>query len=110
MSTLRPEKDPILKEITNRLVKAFSPVYVYLFGSQARGDGDGDSDYDIMVVVPFSDEPPYKRAQRAYLLLRGVKAAVDVAVWTREQFESRLHLKASFPATIVREGRLIYAA
>ena len=110
MSTIRPEKDPILEEITRRLVKAFSPVCVYLFGSKAREDGDADSDYDIMVVVPFSDEPPHVRAQRAYLLLRGVNAAVDVAVWTREQFESRLHLKASFPSAIVREGRLLYAA
>jgi hypothetical protein len=31
-------------------------------------------------------------------------------VWTREEFDSRLHLKASLPATIEREGRLLYRA
>jgi predicted nucleotidyltransferase len=108
MSIVLNENDPVLEEITRRLVAAFSPVAVYLFGSQARQDGDHDSDYDILVVVPASDEPPHTRAERAYLLLRGVKAAVDVAVWTRERFESRLHLKASFPSTIVREGKLLY--
>jgi predicted nucleotidyltransferase len=110
MSDVREDKDPVIKTITRRLVDAFSPKAVYLFGSKARGDGDADSDYDIMVVVPSSADPQYVRARRAYLLLAGIKAAVDVAVWTAEEFESRLHLKASFPSTIVREGILLYAA
>ena len=33
-------------------------------------------------------------------------AAVDVLVWTRSAFDGRLHLKASVPATIAREGKL----
>jgi hypothetical protein len=36
--------------------------------------------------------------------------AVDIVVWSREAFDSRLHLRASLPATVVREGRLLYAA
>jgi hypothetical protein len=34
----------------------------------------------------------------------------DVLVWTRGGFESRTHLRASLPGTILREGRLLYAA
>jgi len=104
------ERDPILAEIVRRLVDACRPERIYLFGSKARGDMGPDSDYDIMVVVPASSEPAYRRAQRAYLALRGVDTAVDVLVWTREAFDSRLHLRASFPSTIVREGKLLYAA
>ena len=101
--------DPVLTEIVRRLVEACHPERIYLFGSKARGDTGPDSDYDIMVVVADSDLPGHRRDQLAYRALRGVGTAVDVLVWTREAFDSRLHLKASFPSTIIREGRLIYA-
>jgi hypothetical protein len=56
------------------------------------------------------EEPLYRLSQRAYRVLRGIPAAVDVLIWDRETFDSRLHLPASFPATVVREGRLLHAA
>ena len=34
----------ILPEILRRVVDAYRPVQVYLFGSEARGDADADSD------------------------------------------------------------------
>jgi len=104
------KRDPALAEVVHRLVEAYRPDKIYLFGSKARGDAGPDSDYDIMVVVPSSDRPAHRRAREAYEILHGIGTAVDVLVWTREGFDSRLHLKASFPSTIVREGRLLYAA
>jgi predicted nucleotidyltransferase len=103
------ERDPSLKAIVERLVVAFQPEKIYLFGSKARGDEGPDSDYDLMVIVASSSEPSYRRSQQACLALHGIATAADVLVWTREAFDSRLHLKASFPSTIVREGRLLYA-
>lgn len=103
-------QDPVLAEIVRRLVEACHPERIYLFGSKARGEEGPDSDYDIMVIVPHSDLPGYRRDQVAYRALRGIRTAVDVLVWTRQEFDSRLHLKASFPSTIVREGKLLYAA
>jgi hypothetical protein len=35
---------------------------------------------------------------------------VDVVVWDRQTFDARAHLTASFPATVVREGKLLHAA
>ncbi len=104
------EQDPVLREVVERLVSVLDPERIYLFGSKARGDVGPDSDYDIMVIVSSSSEPAYRRSQQAYLALRGIGTAVDVLVWTREAFDSRLHLRASFPSTIVREGRQLYAA
>jgi predicted nucleotidyltransferase len=104
------QKDPILKEIVRRLVAAFQPDRVYLFGSKARGDEDPDSDYDLMVVVPDAAPPERTRSRLAYEVLRGTRTAADVLVWTRQSFDARLHLAASLPATIVREGMLLYAA
>ncbi len=104
------QRDPALAEIVRRLVEEFQPERVYMFGSKARGDEGPDSDYDLMVVVRQAAEPSYRLSQHAYSLLRGIRAAVDVLVWTRRAFDGRLHLKASLPATIVREGKLLYAA
>ena len=36
--------------------------------------------------------------------------AADILVWTRDAFDSRVHLRASLPATIAREGKLLYVA
>jgi predicted nucleotidyltransferase len=100
--------DAALHEIVSRLVRAFAPERIYLFGSRATGAAGADSDYDLMVVV--SDDAPVerRRSRKAYEVLRGTGIAADVLVWTRTAFESRLHLRASFPSTIVREGRLVY--
>ena len=102
-------KDPALAEIVRRLVDAFQPLRVYLFGSKARGDDGPDSDYDIMVVVERDDRQPRHRSEQAYRVLHGTGTAADILVWTFEDFSRRLHMVASLPATIEREGRLIYA-
>ena len=104
------DKDPILAEIVRRLIETLQPERIYLFGSRARGDAGPDSDYDLMVVVPHLTEPAYRLAQRAHSVLWGLGTAADILVWSREAFDNRLHLKASLPATILREGTLLHAA
>jgi predicted nucleotidyltransferase len=104
------QNDPILAEIVRRLVEAYQPERVYLFGSHARGEAGPDSDYDLMVVVPGQAPRPWQRSCRTSEALRGVGIAADVLVWTREDFDKRLHLKASLPSTILREGRLLHGA
>ena len=102
--------DQVLAEIVRRLVEAFQPERVYLFGSRARGDDGPDSDYDLMVVVAEANEPGYRLAQRAHSLLWDTRTATDVLVWPKELFDGRLHVQASLPAIILREGQLLYAA
>ena len=63
-----------------------------------------------MVVVPDDAPPERRRSRLAYERLWGTGTAADVLVWTREVFDSRLHLRASLPATIVGEGRLLYGS
>jgi len=105
------QRDSMLAEIVRRLVDAFHPERIYLFGSRARGEVGSDSDYDLMVVIRDEDVVPQRRrSKKAYEALRGTGVAADVLVWTLRSFESRLHVAASLPATIEREGRLLYAA
>ncbi|MBI4587785.1 MAG: nucleotidyltransferase domain-containing protein [Candidatus Rokubacteria bacterium] len=110
METGLPERDPRLAEIVRRLVQAYQPERIYLFGSVARGEGGPDSDYDLLVVV--SDEAPPERrdSKLAYRALCGTGTAADVLVCTRSYFEARRHLRASLPGTVLREGKLLHAA
>ncbi len=101
---------PQLKEVLRRLVAAYAPERIYLFGSRARGDADADSDYDLMLVVPDDASPERRRSGMAYETLWGTRTAVDVIVWTKSHFESRLHIPASLSATVMREGKLLHAA
>ncbi len=102
--------NPILVEMVQRLVDAFDPECIYLFGSHARGKATPDSDYDLLMVVSTSQIPRYKREQKAFRVLCGVGAPKDVIVLTREEFHSKLSVVTSLPATVEREGRLLYAS
>ena len=48
--------------------------------------------------------------EEVHQALRGTGVAADVIVWTRSALDARLHLRASFPSTVVAEGKLLYAA
>jgi hypothetical protein len=61
-----PLTDPTLAELVRRLVAAYEPEAVYLFGSRARGQPGPDSDYDLLVVVPDNAAPERKRSRLAY--------------------------------------------
>ena len=98
-----------IQEITRRLVDFYRPVRVYLFGSAARGDDGPDSDLDFCVVVPDNAPREIFRAGASLPALAGVRAAADIVPWRRTDFEQRAAwVKASLPATVVREGRVLY--
>lgn len=103
-------RDAVLRDVVGRLVRAYEPQRIYLFGSVARGDTDEASDYDLMVVVPDPAPAARRRSRVAYEALRGTGVAADVLVCTESYFDRRAHLAASLPGTILREGRLLYAA
>ncbi len=109
MSMTADHTDPKLVEIVRRLVDAYRPERIYLFGSAARGEAGPDSDYDLLVVVP-DDAPPERRDPGlAYRVLWGVGTAVDAVVCRLAWFEARTHLQASLPGAALREGRLLHA-
>lgn len=110
VALVQPILDPKLAEVVHRLVRAYEPDRVYLFGSHARGSAGPDSDYDVLVVVPDDAPSERRRGRLAYEVLWGTGTAADVVVWTRSQFEGRAHLAASLAATVLREGKLVHAA
>ena len=104
------ERDPRLAEVVRKLVEAYRPERVYLFGSVARGEVGPDSDYDLLVVVPDDAPSDRKDSKLAYQVLWGTGAAADIIVWESSRFERRARVVSSLPGTVLREGKLLYAA
>lgn len=102
-----------VRELTtavSRLVAALRPERVYVFGSQSRGDTTADSDIDLLVVVAEADQSAHRLAQAAYRAAAPQSLPLDILVMSREEFERRSRARASLPAAVLREGRLLYAA
>jgi predicted nucleotidyltransferase len=104
------DQDVVLAEIVRRLVQIYEPERIYLFGSKARGDAGPDSDYDLLIVVPDKAPPERRDSKLAYRALWDTGAAADVIVWEQSRFERRARVVCSLPATVLREGLVLYAA
>src|SRR5579875_2265339 len=102
------QQQQTLDQAVRRLVEAFHPERIYLFGSRARGDARPDSDYDLMVILPDDAPAALRQAGIASAALRDIPAEVNALVWDADRFNRRLHLRASLPATVIREGKLLY--
>src|SRR4051794_35630056 len=84
-----------LTEVLERLIAALKPDDIYVFGSRARNDASPDSDIDLMLIVPDSSEPAYRRAQSAYLAAGSYTKPLDILVITRREFDERLDAPSS---------------
>lgn len=109
--TATPEGEPaVLAEMVRRLVAELRPERIYLFGSRARGEAHPESDYDLLVVVRERVGPGREMERRANAALWGLGVPIDVVILTTKYFTWMLGAAASLPATVEREGRLLYAA
>ena len=105
-------REEAIQEITNRIVEFYRPERVYLFGSAARGDYGPDSDLDFCVVLPDDASDDLMRSHEIRKRLRdldGLGYPRDIIPWRKTDFDGRAaYVVASLPATIIREGRLLY--
>jgi uncharacterized protein len=102
-------RDQAIGEITRRLVEYYRPERIYLFGSAVRGDDGPDSDLDFCVVLTEDAPDELLRSGEIYSVLGDVGYPKDIVPWRSADFDARAaHVVASLPATIVREGKLMY--
>ena len=94
------------------MVKALSPYRperVYLFGSWATGEADELSDVDL-VVIKSTSAPFFERLREVGQFLPAELRAVDILVYTPEEFA---HMKANgnaFVEMVEAEGVVLYDA
>lgn len=102
-------RDPNLQTLLDRIVDAYDPERVYLFGSRATGTAHADSDYDLLVVVP-DDTPrdmlgPVAAWNR---VVRGTGIAADVFPWRRGAFETYKDAVGTLSYEASHNGRLVH--
>lgn len=98
------------QRLIRRLLAALHPYgaeRIYLFGSFARGEEDELSDLDV-VVIKRTDQPFLERLREVGRLLPADLGAVDVCVYTPEEFAEMLAQGNAFAEMVAEEGRLIY--
>ena len=98
----------ILDEVTHRLVKAYNPLEIYLFGSHVWGHPDEESDLDLLVVVNESNEKSYKRPIAGHMALHGMMLSKDILVLTKEEFNRLAHDVTTLMHKVKVEGKKLY--
>lgn len=100
----------LIQNIKERLISAYDPEAIYLFGSYAWGKTDTQSDIDVLIIVKDSQDKFYKRTLRGFHSLKGLKIAKDIVVYTREEFESLAQDISTLCYKIKHEGMKLYEA
>lgn len=90
--------------IKDRLIEAYSPSAIYIFGSYAWGNPTEDSDLDLAVVVKNSNQKKYKRSVLGHEVLSGLHFSKDIVVYTEDEFQNSQTEKSSLCYKIEHEA------
>ena len=104
---LAPEKE--LDEIVSRIVEAYDPDKIVLFGSRAHGAPGAESDFDLLILketAELSSERWRKVREAVWPLHLG--KSVEPIVVTQAELRERLRLGDQFFQRIVRLGKTLY--
>lgn len=85
---------------------AYDPEKIILFGSAARGDTDEYSDIDL-ILIKQTDKRFVQRLVEAGSLIP-LDLAVDVFVYTPEEFQSMIEKGNPFIEEALKDGKLVY--
>ncbi|MBI4666763.1 MAG: nucleotidyltransferase domain-containing protein [Nitrospinae bacterium] len=98
----------IITDAANHIAEEKRPEKIILFGSRAWGEPAPDSDWDLLIIVPSSDEPPYRRARNVYKCLRGLGADVEAIVLTHDEVEQAAQVSTSIVRSALSKGIVLY--
>ncbi len=100
--------DDLLTRMVQKIVEAFHPEKVILFGSRAWGTPRQDSDVDVFVIME-SDLTPARRSAEVSLACRPRGLVVDFLVKTPAEVDHQLKIGDPFLRRILEQGRVLYA-
>jgi len=104
---LRVIDDDVVEDVVERVVNAFHPKRIVVFGSVARGEAGPDSDLDLFVEME-SDLRPLERGIAVRRVLRDVDIPMDIFVYTPAEVEARRGRIGNLLSYVEREGKVIY--
>jgi predicted nucleotidyltransferase len=104
-----PVTDDLLREIVQRIVTAFDPEAVILFGSRAYGAPEADSDVDLLVVADaLASRSVFERHRAVSDLFPRRLFALDVLVRTPTELKQLVEHGPTFFKEVVTQGKVLY--
>ena len=100
-----------LNKIVKKLVDAYRPEKIILFGSYAYGVPHEDSDLDLL-IIKATTQPFMDRLAQVRKIVTDPKRSVSLGpiVLTPEELAARLNVGDQFIQEIVTRGEVLYAA
>lgn len=100
----------VVQQIVSRLVEAYRPQRIILYGSLAYGTPDADSDIDLLIIKETDDTPLERRLRvRQVVADPNRRMPFSSIVLTPDELEHRLALGDPFYQEILNRGKLVYA-
>lgn len=103
----RPTLPPLVERTLQRLIRAFAPERVLLFGSRAKGMERASSDIDLLVIAEVEGEPALHQ-RRAKQLASDCFPRVDVVIATPEEVANAAHAHSPFLLSILNRAVPLY--
>lgn len=98
-----------VEDAIKRLVRAYDPLEIYLYGKYARGNQDQDDDLNLLVVIEASSEKVYKRGGKAFDALLNLGIPTNVTIFTKQEFDEFSNDVSSLTHEIKNNGKKVYA-
>jgi predicted nucleotidyltransferase len=99
---------PLVQRTLQRLIRAFAPESIVLFGSYAKGTVHSGSDVDLLVVADLEGNPAFHQ-RRARQLAADCFPPVDVVFATPADVTSAATARSPFLLSILGSGITVYA-
>ena len=103
----RPELPPLVQRTLQRLIRAFAPESIVLFGSYAKGTVHGGSDVDLLVIANLQGNPATHQ-RRARQLAADCFPPVDIVFATPTEVSAAATAKSPFLLSILGSGMTVY--
>ena len=104
-----PVTPGLLREIAQKVVNAFRPKNIILFGSYAYGKPTSDSDLDLLIVMESRDRPA-ERIRKVSDLFDPRPLPMDFIVLTPGEMRQRLSGFDPFLEEVLEKGQMLYGS
>ncbi len=101
-------REMVFNEARTKLIKAYNPLAIYVFGSYAWGHPDEESDLDLLVIVDHEIKDRFRALVEGHRALGDLSVPKDLILLTKAEFEVASEKVTSLHYKIKRQGKKIY--
>jgi predicted nucleotidyltransferase len=99
----------VFEAVKKRLVDAYDPLAIYIFGSYAWGNPTDESDLDLLIVVDSYKKDRFATMSEGYKALMDLDLSKDILVYNKDEFARFVADRTSLCYKVAHEGKQIYA-